>query len=77
MSHGKHRAPKPRNPRRLRRIAAGLALSAAATTGTLLTTDLPATPADTAWGSAETTSTVPGVTGDAADVITPLDTAWG
>jgi hypothetical protein len=65
VSHGKHRAPKTPKSRRLRRIAAGLSLAAAATTGTALTTDLPAPPADTAWGAPDTST------------VTTLDTAWG
>lgn len=65
MSHGKHRAPKPPKPRRLRRIAAGLSLAAATVTGTALTTDLTAPQGDTAWGAPD-----PGT-------ITTLDTAWG
>lgn len=66
MSHGRHRAPKSRKPRRLRRLAAGLSLAAATATGTALTTDAIAAPqGDTAWGAPDPST------------ITTLDTAWG
>lgn len=84
MSHGAHRAPKPKT-RRLRRIAAGLSLAAAAATGAFLADDLIATPqGDTAWGAPDIDSTTTvtvdgtaGITADTSTTITPLDTAWG
>lgn len=68
MSHGAHRAPKPKN-RRLRNLAAGLSLTAAAATGIAITADqLVAQPQDTAWGAPNLDHIVD---------VTPLDTAWG
>ena len=68
MSHAAHRAPKPKNPR-LRNLAAGLSLTAAAATGIAITVDQLATqPQDTAWGAPDL---------DHLPAVTPADTAWG
>lgn len=67
MSHGQHRAPKPPKTRRLRRIAAGIGIAAAAATGAVLIDQAVTIPQDTTWGApAPDTGTV-----------TPLDTTWG
>lgn len=67
--------------KRLRRIAAAIALATAATTGALLTNTLTASPAaDTAWGAPSTTDTGATETTEPATdgtAVTPLDTAWG
>jgi hypothetical protein len=75
--------------RRLRRIAAGLSLAAAAATGTALATDVagppdttwgaPATADDTTWGvpPIDTTPIVQPVTDTVDNLLTPLDTTWG
>ncbi|MBE4761821.1 hypothetical protein [Streptomyces caniscabiei] len=73
--------------KRLRRIAAALALATAAGTGVLLADTLaPAADADTAWGAPTTTDTgteagatetVVDLVPDSPVVVTPLDTAWG
>lgn len=68
-----HRTPHTptstsRRPRPLRRITAGLTLTAAALTGTALIHDHTAPQADTAWAATVTIDTT---------IVTPLDTAWG
>ena len=64
--------------KRLRRMAAALALATAATTGALLTDTLVSRPAaDTAWGAPATTTVTTGLVEDVTTVLTPLDTAWG
>ncbi|MEU5043202.1 hypothetical protein [Streptomyces griseorubiginosus] len=84
MSQGRHRAPRTK-ARRLRRIAAGLSLAAAAATGATLADDVTTTaPSDTTWGAPDTaddtTWGVPpaGTTPvDDGGIVTPLDTTWG
>lgn len=73
MSHGQHRAPKPKKTTRFRRIAAGISLAAAAATTGILTHDLATPQADTTWGAPDTDTTTPVDTG----TVTPLDTTWG
>lgn len=84
MTHGAHRKPrtKTKTPR-LRRLAAGLSIAAAAATGALIADQVLAPQGDTTWGAPDTdptatpavdTGTDPG-TGDTA--VTPLDTTWG
>lgn len=92
MSQGRHRATRPATAplRRLRRIAAGISLAAAAATGTALATDgivgppdttwgAPATADDTTWGNPpiDTTPIVQPVTDTVGNLLTPLDTTWG
>lgn len=68
MRHAAHRAPKPKN-RRLRNLAAGIGLTAAAATGIAITADqLTTQPQDTAWGAPDLDHTTD---------VTPADTAWG
>lgn len=66
--------------RRLRRILAVLALTAAAATGPSLVSDLVGVRADTAWGAEQTADDtawgVPPVVDPPVDVD-PFDTAWG
>ncbi|WP_069766012.1 hypothetical protein [Streptomyces sp. LUP47B] len=95
MSQGRHRATRPataplRRLSRLRRIAAGLSLAAAAATGTALAADLITGPPDTTWGAPDTandttwgtppidtTPIVQPVTDTVGNLLTPLDTTWG
>lgn len=65
--------------KRLRRMAAALALATAATTGALITGTAHASAAgDTAWGTPATiTEPEAPAPGPGPVVITPLDTAWG
>lgn len=75
MSHGAHRKPRTRPAAsRLRRIAAGLTLAAAAVTGAALTDTLVASPqGDTTWGAPDTPDdTTWGTQPDTA----PADTTW-
>lgn len=81
MSHGAHRKPRTRPAAsRLRRIAAGISLAAAAVTGAALTDNLVASPqGDTTWGAPDTpddttwgTTAAPASTPDTA----PQDTTW-
>ena len=80
MPHGTHRKPRTTTPR-LRRIAAGLSLAAAAATGAYLADDATATQGDTTWGAPDTTPTADdGSTAadtDPGTTVTPLDTTWG
>lgn len=82
MSHGAHRAPKPKT-RRLRRIAATLGFAAAAA-GISLAADAVVTPqADSGWGAPDTAGvTVATEAGVGVDLSTgvnvPLgDSGWG
>ncbi|WP_086562024.1 hypothetical protein [Streptomyces africanus] len=73
--------------KRIRLFVAGLGITAAAATGTILATGLPAVPPDTTWGSHATAddttwgTTPQDVTGTVEDTtgvtITPQDTTWG
>jgi hypothetical protein len=75
--------------KRIRRLIAGLTLTAAAATGLALTTDLPTlhpasdttwgapdSPNDTRWDTAPTETEVE-PPADNGPAITPLDTTWG
>lgn len=75
VSRGQHRAPKQPKPRRLRTLAAGLSLAAAAATGVTLTSSLTAHPSDTGWGAPATDTTVAGDT--TSTTVQPYDTGWG
>ncbi len=68
MSRGTHRKPRPA-PRRLRRILAGLSLTAATVTGYSLTNTTNSAPPDTTWGAPDTTG--------APTDVSLLDTTWG
>lgn len=75
MSHGAHRKPRTRPAAsRLRRIAVGISLAAAAVTGAALTDNLVASPqGDTTWGAPDTPDdTTWGTPPDTA----PADTTW-
>lgn len=79
MTHGAHRKPRTKTPR-LRKLAAGLGLAAAAATGALITDDILTTQSDTTWGAPDTDPTVtPAIDGDTGTgtAVTPLDTTWG
>lgn len=82
MPHGTHRKPRTTTPR-LRRIAAGLSLAAAAATGAYLADDaIATTQGDTTWGAPDTTPTVNDGSSTTANTdpgttVTPLDTTWG
>lgn len=84
MPHGTHRKPRTTTSptSRLRRIAAGLSLAAAAATGAVLADDaIATTQGDTTWGAPDTTTvddgngTTPAT--DPGTTVTPLDTTWG
>lgn len=75
MSHGHHRAPKSPKPRRLRRLAAGLSLAAAAATIGLTTDTLVAPQADTGWGAPADTGW--GSAGGDGTATTLGDSGWG
>ena len=92
MSQGRHRATRPATAplRRLRRIAAGISIAAAAATGATLATDLITGPPDTTWGAPataddttwgvppiDTTPIVQPVTDTVGNLVKPLDTTWG
>lgn len=63
--------------KRLRRLAAGIALTAIAATGYTLTDDPVVQPADTTWGAPDTTT--PATTDDVtnATAVALRDTTWG
>lgn len=85
VTHGSHRKPrtKTKTPR-LRRLAAGLGIAAAAATGALIADHALTPQSDTTWGAPDTdptltlgvdTGTDTGITGGVT--VTPLDTTWG
>lgn len=80
MPHGTHRKPRTTTSR-LRRLAAGLSLAAAAATGAVLAEDaIATTQGDTTWGAPDTTTVDDGTSAPATDTgttVTPLDTTWG
>jgi hypothetical protein len=79
VSQGKHRAARPKKKNTgLKRIVAGLTLTAAAVTTGILTNDLQATPqGDSTWGAPDTAddSTWGGTTDDSTWGNPPADSA--